>query len=440
MSRSRPYCGVSVNKVNIESLALEHRGVSCVLGIDVAKLELVAVARWPDGTFERPWQVRNPSEVGILIEKLSALNQACPLTVAMESSGTYGDAFRQSLHDASLPLVRVSAKAVSDEGESFDGVPSHHDGKDAAIIADLAGRGKGRPWELVISGDGDQEIRYWVRKLDGLQRMKQVHAGRLEALLARHWPEVQRLLKGGSPTLLRVLARWGDPRALGADPQAAGVLSKFGGLRLTAVKIAAVIESAACTRGVRMNVWEALEVKDVAGQMLSQRRELTRCRRQLRVLALARPEIRVQEKALGLVTACVLWTYLGDPRNYGSAGAYRKAMGLNLVEQSSGRCKGTLRLSKRGQRLTRKWLYFAALRLMQNPAVKPWTDRKKARDNGKGMLAVVAVMRRLAVASWHVAVHGVAFDAARLFPGPRVKKTAGPTPMSAMTPRTGEKE
>jgi hypothetical protein len=26
-------------------------------------------------------------------------------------------------------------------------------------------------------------------------------------------------------------------------------------------------------------------------------------------------------------------------------------------------------------------------------------------------------MRRLALAAWHVATHGVAFDAARLFPG-----------------------
>ena len=45
--------------------------------------------------------------------------------------------------------------------------------------------------------------------------------------------------------------------------------------------------------------------------------------------------IQAQKPAVGLVTACVLWMCLGNPRDYGSAAAYRKAMGLNLVERSS---------------------------------------------------------------------------------------------------------
>ena len=65
--------------------------------------------------------------------------------------------------------------------------------------------------------------------------------------------------------------------------------------------------------------------------------------------------------------------------NYGSAAAYRKAMGLNLKERSSGKHKGKLSLSKRGQRLTRKWLYFSALRWTREPSVKRWIQRKKER-------------------------------------------------------------
>ena len=61
----------------------------------------------------------------------------------MESSGTYGDPLRQALSDAGLEVQRVSAKAVKDQAETFDGVPSQHDGKDAAIIADLCAGAKG---------------------------------------------------------------------------------------------------------------------------------------------------------------------------------------------------------------------------------------------------------------------------------------------------------
>ena len=127
--------------------------------------------------------------------------------------------------------------------------------------------------------------------------------------------------------------------------------------------------------------------------------------------------------AVGLVTACVLWMCLGDPLNYPSAAAYRKAMGLNLKERSSGMHKGKLSLSKRGQRLTRKWLYFSALRWMKEPSVKRWVEKKKARDGGRGDKAAVGVMRRLALAAWHTG-QGEAFDPARLFPGAGVRPRA----------------
>ncbi len=79
-------------------------------------------------------------------------------------------------------------------------------------------------------------------------------------------------------------------------------------------------------------------------------------------------------------TACVLWASTGDPRKYRAAGAYRKAMGLNLVERSSGAYQGRLRISKRGSPRTRQWLCFAALRLVQKCGVRPWYEAKKAQN------------------------------------------------------------
>jgi transposase len=91
-------------------------------------------------------------------------------------------------------------------------------------------------------------------------------------------------------------------------------------------------------------------------------------------------------------------------------------MGLNLKERSSGRYKGKLRISKRGQRLCRKWIYFSALRLIKTSAgVKRWVAGKKQRDGGKAKRAVIGVMRRLAMAAYQVGANGVAFDAERLF-------------------------
>ena len=150
VAKSKPYSSIPVKAVDAAALARAHARQACVLGVDVGKFELMAVLRWPDGSFERPWRVANPGELGMLIAKLSELRTAGPAApvVALESSGTYGDALRRALSDAAIPTQRVSAKAVKDQAESFDGVPSQHDGKDAAVIADLCARGKGRQWTL----------------------------------------------------------------------------------------------------------------------------------------------------------------------------------------------------------------------------------------------------------------------------------------------------
>src|SRR3954465_8660801 len=95
VSKSKPYSSVPVKGVDVAALAAGRRGQACVVGVDVAKRELMAVLRWPDGSCERPWRVANPGDVGVLVDKLRELSAACPVTAAMESSGTYGEPLRQ---------------------------------------------------------------------------------------------------------------------------------------------------------------------------------------------------------------------------------------------------------------------------------------------------------------------------------------------------------
>jgi transposase len=428
VKRKNPYSQINVNEISISELMRHRIGQKVVVGVDVSKAELTLCLVWPDRLFERPWRVRSPGQIPLAVSMLLELNRQCPVTVAMESSGTYGDAFRQGLDDAGLPVQRVSGKAVKDDSEGFDGVPSSHDGKDAAIIGTLCvnGRSKLWPWHGAAneqspkdeSAETDQAIRYWVRQLDTAQRIKQMWCGKLEGMLARHWPEAGTLTNQSGPTLTGALLCWGDPKAMASDPSAAKKLAKIGGHYLKDEKIDRLIESAKKTVGVRMNAWAVREMRDIAGAIVEQRRKIQQCRRELKKLTKDHKPIQSQALAVGLTTACVLWMCLGDPQQYGSAGAYRKAMGLNLAERSSGTYKGKLKLSKRGQRLPRKWLYFASLRWMREPSVKIWLENKKRRDGGRGGKAATGIMRRLAAAAWH-AGQGEVFDPKRLFPGSR---------------------
>jgi transposase len=377
--KSKAYRATAVNRVDAVRVGQGHAGQALTIGLDIGKYRILAVARWPDGQFERPWLVANPEQLRDLLGVLKQLAPEHSLTVALEPSGTYGDPVRQALTDAGLAVQRISPKAAHDYAEVFDGVPSQHDGKDAAVVAELAALGKGVPWPYRAAGVWEQELVYWVEWLDAQRRIYGMWLNRLEALLARHWPEVTRLLKLSSATLLRVLVDYGSPAALAADPAAAEHLSRWGKSFLRPAKVQQVLASAQTTQGVRLGEFEQRRFKEYAQQVLAARRQMRRSQRQLRVLAGQEPVLQAQGRAVGVPTACVLWAGLGDPRQYGSGPAYRKAMGLNLVERSSGTYQGELRISKRGQARVRRWLYLAVLRLIRREGVRDWYRAKRTK-------------------------------------------------------------
>ncbi|MGZ3303787.1 MAG: transposase [Isosphaeraceae bacterium] len=412
---SKAYRSTRVNDVDWERLARGKEGLGITLGIDVGKERLWPVCRWADGRFERPWRVDNPAEIPALLALIKEMSQGRELVVAMESSGTYGDALRQALADRKIAVRRVSNKASHDYAEVFDGVPSQHDGKDAAVIAELAALGKAKPWGYQPASDWEQELTYWVEWMACHRQILTTWQGRLEGLVSRHWPEATRVLKLTSVTLLRALERYGDPKALAADPAAPKLLAAWGGAFLAEEKPGRLVACAASRVGVRVGQWQRRQVQEYARQALAARREVTRAERRLRELAEGNAVLQAQGKVVGVPTACVLWSCVGDPRLYDAAAADRKAMGLNLVERSSGKYQGRLRISKRGSSRARQWLYFAALRLIQTCGVRPWYEAKKARDEDDARRAVVAVMRKLALGLHRVGVKDEAFEPRRLF-------------------------
>jgi transposase len=429
--KRKAYRSTEVKQVLLEQVLRVAPPGPVSIGLDVGKFEIFVVVRWADGTFERPWKAANPSEVEFLVGVLVVLAAARVVTVSMESTGTYGDALRGKLSAAGLVLQRVGGKAASDYAEIFDGVPSQHDGKDAAVIAELAAFGKSRPWPYREPSEADAAIAYWVNWLDAQQSIQKLWAGRLEALLARHWPECTRLLKLNSVTLLSALAHYGGPAKLAQDPSASAQLAKWGHGHLSPTKIALVVASAAQTVGTLQVAREAQQMQEYARLALGAYRESEQARGRLAEAAAENEVLKRQALVVGEATACVLWVALGDPRDYPCGEAYRKAMGLNLTERSSGKYQGRLKITKRGPSIVRRWMYFAAMRTVQDAPVRCWYEAKKAKDKACGMGALIAVMRKLALASYAVGARGDAFDPARLFPGKSIVSRSGRTCQAA---------
>ena len=440
--KKRTYQRTCVKEINVAQLvdrACLHGRASTTVGLDIAKGEIVACVRWGDGQFERPWSIANPAEIGLLVELLQQVKDASDgLTVGLESTGTYSDAVRKALTDAFLEVHRVSGKSVGDYQEIFDGVPSQHDGKDAAIIAELTAFGKGTPWPYRPDSESLHQMRHWVHRMDAYRLQANRWTGRLEGVLARHWPELTGQLKLNSKTLLRIVLHYGSPAALSRDADAARRLRSWGRGQLKHAKIERIVESARTTSGLPVSGPEQQWLQEIAEQVLESLEQVEQCGSSLRQLADNTAEMQSHVKSVGAVTLCVIWVTVGDPRKYGSSGAFLKALGLNLKELSSGKHQGELRISKRGPGLARKWLYYWALRGIQTSELRGWyrefqqVGRRgvaNPSNQHRKMKGLVAMMRKLCRSLWYTMQHELEFDYAKVFPGkPLPPPPRGPSP------------
>jgi len=204
--KKKAYSSVAVNDVQLAKLLAGREDAAVDVGCDIGKHNVLVMLRWGEADLEKPWRVRNPSELTRLRDLLVELSRGRRLRIGMEPTGTYGDPLRQLLADAGLRVQRVGTKAAHDYAEVFDGVPSQHDGKDAAVVAELVALAKGRDWPFTAGDAWEQQVRYWVSRLVVETRQLQLGVGRLEGLLMRHGPELSEQRRLTSATLLQVVA------------------------------------------------------------------------------------------------------------------------------------------------------------------------------------------------------------------------------------------
>jgi transposase len=346
----------------------------------------------------------------------------------MEPTGSYGDVLRRQMRDVGIPIWLATGKRVFDSKVLHDGVASLHDAKSAAIIAKLHVDGRTSPWNERT--DDERALKAAIATMDLYQvhYLRLVH--QLESVLARHWPEVCDVVALTSATLLAVLGRIGGPHDIAAASDAVRQLMTGMSHRLMKPeKIERVIASATTTVGVPLLARERSALMTLAAEAHRATRLYKTSKHELEKLATDRlPEPMVS--AIGITTAAVLLTEIGDPRRFSCARAYVKAFGLNLKEKSSGKYQGRLRITKFGSGRARKYLWLAVWRWRkQDPIVQAWYAAKVQRDGGGKARAVVALMRKLAKALYHVA-RGEQLDSRKLFDVARLR--LGPRPHRAL--------
>jgi transposase len=415
VKKKRIYKSVGVQRVDAAQLAAEFASVRCIVGIDVAKKDMVASLSSVVGQSKILVRWQHPAETRSFVALCSKLGEAgAAVEVAMEPTGTYGDALRVQLMAAGLPVFQVSPKRCHDAAMVLDGVPSSHDPKSAVLIAWLHSQGISRAWRP--STDAQRAARAALSRRELYADPFGRNIGRLEALLARHWPELPGLLELDSIGLLTLLSIYPSAEQVGTHQHESSELLRtatHGCLKPS--KLSDVIASARTTVGERMTRDEETLLRELATQTLSLLRSMERVEGEIALVVEADTAMKRLREAIGIVSAAAVVAHLGDPGSYESTASFVKATGLNLKERSSGKHVGELKITKGGPARVRVYLYFATLRLIRlDPVVKAWHRRRTNYAAKHGMSGVVAVMRKLASTLPHIA-RGAVFDSAKLF-------------------------
>lgn len=415
MKKKNTYSSVSVERVDVVGL-LPLVAAGCIVALDVAKEKFVAAIATATGEVLKLVRFRHPDESRAFLRLVDELRRGADgkLVAAMEPTGVYGDGLRHALHQQGVAIHMVSPKRTHDSAEVFDGVPSMHDPKSAVIIAKLAALGLATPW--TPSSDTRVGLRAVVEQRRLEVSVMEMAQGRLEALCARHWPELSAWMDVREQrSALRLLATYGGPHIVAKKPEeeVRRFLHDASYGRLSKEAIDGVLASTN-TLGVPMVDEEVQLMRVAAERALEATYRAEAIDAQLRAATAQDDVLQRLAGTLGPYTAAVIVAMV-DPRQYASARQLEKACGLNLREKSSGEMKGGVHLTKRGPGVVRQVLYLFALRtIATNPVVAAWYRKRRGYTDDSKRLAVVAVMRKLTRALWHVAQSGP-LDCTKLF-------------------------
>ena len=414
--KKRAYKATPIRRINAAELSSVCRDKKVIVGVDVAKEEPVAAFMLEDGQVVRTVKWKHPFETRYFLGVLNAIGNE-QVVLVLEPTGTYADALVNEARSRGIDVWMAKPKHVKDMHEIYDGVDSKHDGKDAAVVGELQRIGKTSQW---------RETSPARRRAKALLSLVDIHrdqflanVSRLEAMVARHWPELTEILKLKAAATLAILAKYGGPDHVVRDREGLKLLAwraSCGGVRTEVAD--EVVRSATNTLGVPMLEEEIEMLKAIAAEADRNRKELRKAEKRVEECTRDNEPMNGMAHKVGRVTAAVLVAFVGDPGEFESAHAYQKACGLNLKIRESGRDKyrhKRLRITKRGPGAVRKYLYLAVLRQIQCDAVfKAYYVKKVARDGGVKGKAITALMRKLIQGLWH-AGQNKRFDSSLLF-------------------------
>ncbi|QKS47016.1 IS110 family transposase (plasmid) [Paenibacillus cellulosilyticus] len=334
----------------------------------------------------------------------SAKHNKSSFLVGMEPTGHYWHNLADWLLEQGIEVVLVNPVTTHRNKENRDNSPSKNDPKDALVIADVVSRGyytdyspQQPVFQCIKAMMSTRE--YWSGQSTSL-------GNRIVRWIDLYFPEFRSVFQewNGIRSLatLKAFALPDDLRDLNAEEVMEGWRNQ--GMRRVAgvsgkAKAVELLNAAAHSIGKsHTNDAARQEILRLILFYEQTQRTLDEMQQELESL-LEQVPLTEQLRSidgLGTITIACLLGCAGDLRHYAHGRQLLRRAGLNLAERTSGKHKGPVKLSKRGDSMLRKYLYMGILNLVkQNADFKKWHVQNQMRGMTK-MASIFKLMGKLA--------------------------------------------
>ncbi|MCK4966401.1 IS110 family transposase [bacterium] len=349
-----------------------------------------------------------------IIFKAQKANNMESIIVGFEATGPYAEPFIHYLKAEKIQMVQINPYHTKRVKELNDNSPCKTDIKDPRVIADIIQLG--HYLSVIVPTGIYADLRKLAHMRERAIKENTVFLNRLFSLICITFPEFFRVIKRiQGKTAQYFLRNYPFPKDI----------RRIGYKRL-AKKIKRVSKGRFGTKHAQKLYEFARSSIGITEGLESIRTEMCYLLERVKHTTeyIAELEQKMSEfldevpcsksllsiKGVGIVTAASIVGEIGDFRDYRSAKALLKFAGMNLFEVSSGTHKGIKRISKRGRKLLRKILYYAALNTVRKHGIMHAYYTRLVLNGTVRTKAIVAVMRKLLIIMFALTKNNTLYD------------------------------
>lgn len=354
------------------------------------------------------------------MQKIMQQREKTEVIVGFEPTGHYWFTLGDHLQRKGHRLGIVNPFHVKCTRELDDNSPTKNDRKDPKTIGMLVKDGRFR--DVYIPEDLYQELREAVLERERLQEQINALSNQIIRWLDIRFPEFNNIFKD-----------WGGKTAwtaLRSFPTPAGVISagtegimeiwrkhlKKPSLKKAERLVKAAKESIGRTAGSEA-AEAALQNMLTQYEIITlQRQEVERLMQEL-LLRVPNAAKLLEIKGIGMLTAAVIISEIGDIHRFKDPRQILKMAGLSLRENSSGKHKGKTTISKRGRKRLREGLFRAMIPILaSNAEFRIMHQRNLTREKNplSKMQSIIALCGKLIRVIFAILTKGYDYDANKM--------------------------